>query len=271
MRHWRRCAHRLHGLARQKRIQQLRRVIRELGKQIPAAKQSDPGVEELATFGCGATMHVLRLLTARWRARVTTKDIDFTGGVRARWQAGYEDTLAMIQRAPWNEPIDPLPAWWSSRARTLKGRHPSRRRTVRCAGEVMAWLDVALSGPRCVPREGACLTRKVDLSTAGITRLARRSARPTSSSAPIGLRRPPLSQPRATPERRAAQSLRRERCRLSRCSRAKRDSALGQHALGERAMGLCAPRFDVSVRGRTALKLQDANTTGLQPVQWSQN
>ena len=96
-------------LARQRQIQQLRRVIRELGKQIPAARQSDPEVKELTSFGCGATMHVLRLLAPRLAGESHTKDIDFTGlGVRARWQAGYEDTLAMIERAPWNEPVDPL-------------------------------------------------------------------------------------------------------------------------------------------------------------------
>lgn len=96
-------------LARQKQIQHLRRVIRELCKQVPVAKQSDPDLTELASFGCGATMHVLRLLAPRLAGESHTKDIDFTGpGVRARWQAGYEDTLAMIERAPWNEPVDPL-------------------------------------------------------------------------------------------------------------------------------------------------------------------
>ena len=58
-------------------------------------------------------MHVLRLLAPRLAGESHTMSIDFTGrGMRARWQAGYEDKSAMIQRAPWNEPIDPSSAWW---------------------------------------------------------------------------------------------------------------------------------------------------------------
>lgn len=54
-------------------------------------------------------MHVLRLLAPRLEGENHTKDIDFTGaGVRARWQAGYDDTLAMIERAPWEAPVDPI-------------------------------------------------------------------------------------------------------------------------------------------------------------------
>ena len=68
--------------------------------QIPAGQRSDPKVRELAEFGCGATMHVLRLLAPRLEGESQTKDIDFTGaGVRARWQAGYNDTLAMVDPA----------------------------------------------------------------------------------------------------------------------------------------------------------------------------
>jgi NTE family protein len=96
-------------LARQKQIQQLRRVIRELEMQIPAGQRPDPKVRELASFGCGATMHVLRLLAPRLEGESQTKDIDFTGsGVRARWQAGYSDTLAMVECAPWKAPVDPM-------------------------------------------------------------------------------------------------------------------------------------------------------------------
>ena len=96
-------------LARQEQIQRLRRVIRELEKQVPAGKRSDPAVRELASYGCGATMHVLRLLAPRLEGESQSKDIDFTvAGVRARWQAGYADTLAMIERAPWEAPVDPI-------------------------------------------------------------------------------------------------------------------------------------------------------------------
>ena len=96
-------------LARQEQIQRLRRVIRELEKHVPAGKRSDPEVRELASYGCGATMHVLRLLAPRLEGESQIKDIDFTvAGVQARWQTGYADTLAMIERAPWEEPVDPI-------------------------------------------------------------------------------------------------------------------------------------------------------------------
>ncbi len=96
-------------IARQKQIHRLRHVIRELQRQIPANRQSDPEVKELVSWGCGTTMHVLRLLAPRLDGEDHTKDIDFTGaGVRARWHAGYADTLAMIERAPWETAADPI-------------------------------------------------------------------------------------------------------------------------------------------------------------------
>ena len=97
-------------IVRQKQIHRLRHVIRELAKQVPAVKQSDAKVKELASWGCRTTMHVAHLLAPRLDSEDHTKDIDFTaGGVRARRQAGYADTLRMIERAPWNtEDADPI-------------------------------------------------------------------------------------------------------------------------------------------------------------------
>jgi NTE family protein len=85
-------------------------VIRELHKQIPAGRQSNPEVQELAAWGCGTTMHVAHLLAPRVKGEDHTKDIDFTpSGIRARRQAGYADTLRMLERAPWNEAVaDPI-------------------------------------------------------------------------------------------------------------------------------------------------------------------
>ena len=97
-------------IARQKQIHRLRHVIRELHKQIPAGRQSDPKVKELASWGCGTTMHVAHLVAPRLEAEDHTKDIDFTpAGVRARRHAGYADTMRMIERAPWEEAAaDPI-------------------------------------------------------------------------------------------------------------------------------------------------------------------
>jgi NTE family protein len=96
-------------IARQKQIHRLRHVIRELTRQIPAAKQGDAKVKELASWGCGTTMHVAHLVAPRLDGEDHTKDIDFTtAGVRARRQAGYADTLRTIERAPWEQAADPI-------------------------------------------------------------------------------------------------------------------------------------------------------------------
>ena len=96
-------------IARQKQIHRLRHVIRELSKQLPAARQADPQVKELAAFGCSTTMHVAHLVAPRLEGEDHTKDIDFTpAGVRARREAGYADTMRMVERSPWRQPTDPI-------------------------------------------------------------------------------------------------------------------------------------------------------------------
>ena len=96
-------------IARQKQIHRLRHVIRELHKQIPAAQQGGAKVKELASWGCGTTMHVAHLVAPRLADEDGTKDIDFTpAGVRARREAGYADTLRMIERSPWQAAADPI-------------------------------------------------------------------------------------------------------------------------------------------------------------------
>jgi NTE family protein len=96
-------------IARQKQIHRLRHVIRELTRQLPSAKQADPAIKELSSWGCGTTMHVAHLLAPRLEGEDHTKDIDFTpAGVKARREAGYADTRRMIERSPWREPTDPI-------------------------------------------------------------------------------------------------------------------------------------------------------------------
>jgi NTE family protein len=66
-------------------------------------------VKDLLDWGCGTTMHVVRLLAPRLEGEDHTKDIDFTGaGIRARWQAGYADALEMLRRKPWQRRSDPI-------------------------------------------------------------------------------------------------------------------------------------------------------------------
>jgi NTE family protein len=97
-------------IARQKQIHRLRHIIRELHGRLPAAHKSDPAVQELATWGCGTTMHVAHLLAPRVEGEDQTKDIDFSAaGIRARREAGHADTLRMLKRAPWMDgTADPI-------------------------------------------------------------------------------------------------------------------------------------------------------------------
>jgi NTE family protein len=94
---------------RQKQIHRLRHVIRELKQYIPKSKLEEARVKELTSWGCGTTMHVLRLLAPRVASEDQNKDIDFSAtGIHARWAAGYADTVAMIKRAPWEGPVDSI-------------------------------------------------------------------------------------------------------------------------------------------------------------------
>ena len=96
-------------IQKQKQIHRLRHVIRELAKNLSPEKQDTPECRELASWGCGTTMHVVRLLAPALDSEDYFKDIDFSpAGIRTRWQAGFDDTLRMIERAPWEAPVDPM-------------------------------------------------------------------------------------------------------------------------------------------------------------------
>jgi NTE family protein len=96
-------------IVRQKQLHQLRHVIRQLAKQLPAPQRDRTDCRKLAAYGCGTTMHIVRLLAPSLASEDLFKDIDFSsGGIRDRWDAGVSDALQMIQRAPWNDPVDAL-------------------------------------------------------------------------------------------------------------------------------------------------------------------
>jgi NTE family protein len=95
-------------IVRQKQIHRLRHVIRELAREIPT-RQTGAKVKALAAWGCSTTIHVAHLVAPRLDGEDHTKDIDFTAaGVRARREAGYADTLNLLERAPWQAPADPI-------------------------------------------------------------------------------------------------------------------------------------------------------------------
>src|SRR6185295_17351901 len=96
-------------IARQKQIHRLRHVIRELAKSLPSDKQETPEMKELASWGCGTFMHVVRLLAPALASEDYLKDVDFSpAGIRARWQCGLDDTRRTIEAAPWRAAVDPM-------------------------------------------------------------------------------------------------------------------------------------------------------------------
>ncbi len=99
----------LSHVMRQQQIHRLRHVIRELAKRLPKDAAADPAIRELVSYGCGTSMHLVRLLAPRLDNDDHTKDIDFTAaGIRQRWQAGYEYIMQVIAQQPWDADVDPL-------------------------------------------------------------------------------------------------------------------------------------------------------------------
>ena len=96
-------------IARQKQIHHLRHVISQLAALLPEDVRESAQCQELASWGCRTTMHVVRLLAPTLDSEDYLKDIDFTpAGIRARWQAGLADTRRTIARAPWEMEVDPM-------------------------------------------------------------------------------------------------------------------------------------------------------------------
>jgi NTE family protein len=96
-------------IARQKQIHRLRHIIAELAARLPEGARLDIEAREMASYGCLTRMHVVRLLAPHVHGEDHTRDIDFSaGGIRARWKAGYADTMRVLEAAPWQAPVDPL-------------------------------------------------------------------------------------------------------------------------------------------------------------------
>jgi NTE family protein len=96
-------------IARQKQIHRLRHIITELGKELPTAKAAHADIKELLAWGCATRMHIAHLVAPRIEGEDQYKDIDFSAkGIAQRREAGYEDTLRMIERSPWQQACDPI-------------------------------------------------------------------------------------------------------------------------------------------------------------------
>ncbi len=96
-------------VARQRQIHRLRHIVAELASRLPDEARADPAVREMAAYGCGTRMHVVRLLAPRLEGETQLKDIDFSAsGIRRRWEAGRDDARRVLASAPWEAEADPL-------------------------------------------------------------------------------------------------------------------------------------------------------------------
>ena len=94
---------------RQAQIHQLRHIVRELTRRLPAAALGDPEVREMTRYGCGTVMHLMRLSAPRLADEDHTKDMDFSAlRIRMRWQAGLSDARRTLARQAWREPVGPM-------------------------------------------------------------------------------------------------------------------------------------------------------------------
>lgn len=96
-------------IPRQEHIHQLRHMVRELVRMMPEELRNTPQVREMAGYGCGTFMHIVRINAHSGKNDDLLREIDFsTEGIQTRWKAGYEDTARTLDRRPWEIPIDPM-------------------------------------------------------------------------------------------------------------------------------------------------------------------
>jgi NTE family protein len=92
-------------IKRQQQIHELRRAVAQLGRAIPPEHRTAE-IEALMRHGCLVRMHVVRLLAPRVPGEDHAKDIDFSAaGIRARWDAGYAETVRVLAAAPWEREL----------------------------------------------------------------------------------------------------------------------------------------------------------------------
>jgi NTE family protein len=89
----------------ERKLHRLRHVVNLLGRHLPESARTDPQVRELLSWGCSTTMHMCRLYAPRLDGEDHYKDIDFSAnGIRLRREAGYLNTVRMLEQRPWLAP-----------------------------------------------------------------------------------------------------------------------------------------------------------------------
>lgn len=96
------------NIVHQAELHHLRHIVRELERRMPEALRADPEVRDLAAWGCGTTMHVVRLVARPGSDEAHLKELDFgSERLRARREAGRAAAVRMLRRAPWRQQPDP--------------------------------------------------------------------------------------------------------------------------------------------------------------------
>ena len=94
-------------LADHERLQNLRRALRLVGRQLGARAAADPDVKALLALGCDSRIDVVHLVMQALPGEDSWRDIDFSDSrLRARWSAGLKDGRRMLARSPWQVPAD---------------------------------------------------------------------------------------------------------------------------------------------------------------------
>jgi len=96
-------------IARQAQIHRMRHIVRELVRMLPEDQRDTPQAKEFAGYGCTTVMHLIEINAQPIDGETNSRDFDFSeAAIQARWQAGYADTHRMIERRPWDIPVDPM-------------------------------------------------------------------------------------------------------------------------------------------------------------------
>lgn len=87
------------------RLQNLRRALRLVGRQLDAKTAATPAVKELLALGCDSRIDVVHLVMQALPGEDSWRDIDFSDSrLRARWSAGLKDGRRMLEGSPWKAP-----------------------------------------------------------------------------------------------------------------------------------------------------------------------
>jgi NTE family protein len=87
------------------RMQNLRRALRVIGRELGPKAAARPEVRELLALGCDSCIDVVHLVMQAQPGEDSWRDIDFTAPrLQARWAAGLADGRRALVASPWRAP-----------------------------------------------------------------------------------------------------------------------------------------------------------------------